>query len=73
MWGLSGRAIMKGVRSLGRSVKPLRLPEGFGDTLPEKEGEGEPKDGVRATKLIPDLHVIPGLWSPIKGYNGLVG
>ncbi len=72
VWGLSGRAVMNGVLSLGRSVKSLQLPEGFGDTLPEKEGEGEPTDGVRATKLMSDLHVIPGLWTPIKGYDGLV-
>ena len=72
VWGLSGRAIMNGVQSLGQNVQRLRLPKGFGDTLPEKEGEGEPDDGVRATRLMADLHVIPGLWSPIKGYNALV-
>ena len=26
---------------------------------------------MTATRLIPDLHVIPGLWSPIKGYGAL--
>jgi hypothetical protein len=72
VWGLSGRAIMNGVESLGQNVQRLRLPKGFGDTLPENEGEGEPNDGVRATKLMADLHVIPGLWSPIKGYDALV-
>jgi len=71
VWALSGRAVMNGVVSLGRSVARLKLPDGFGDTLPEKEGEGEPADGVEATKLMPDLHVIPGLWSPIKGYSAL--
>jgi hypothetical protein len=57
---------MQGVTSLGRSVDRLKLPEGFGDALPEKPGEGEPDDGVRATRLMPDLHVVPGLWSPVK-------
>jgi pimeloyl-ACP methyl ester carboxylesterase len=72
VWGLSGRAVMNGVLSLGRSVDRLKLPEGFGDALPEKDGEGEPADGVRAVRLMPDLHVIPGLWSPIKGYVALM-
>ena len=72
VWGLSGRAIMGGVISLGRRIDRLKLPEGFGASLPEKEGEGEPPDGVKATGLMPDLHVIPGMWSPIKGYAGLV-
>ena len=48
-----------------------RFRRRFGGSLPEKEGEGEPDDGVRATRLMPDLHVIPGLWSPIKGYTAL--
>jgi pimeloyl-ACP methyl ester carboxylesterase len=69
VWALSGRAIMDAVLSLGRNVQRLRLPEGLGDALPEKEGEGEPSDGVQATKLMTDLHVIPGLWSPIKAYR----
>jgi pimeloyl-ACP methyl ester carboxylesterase len=71
VWGLSGRAIMKGVVTIGRSIDRLILPKGFGDDLPELEGEGEPCDQVRATRLMPDLHVIPGLWSPIKGYSAL--
>ena len=73
VWGLSGRAIMRGIVTLGRSVDRLRLPEGFGHSLPEHEGEGEADDGIRATGLMSDLHVIPGLWSPIKGYSALTG
>jgi hypothetical protein len=72
VWALSGRAIMRGVLTLGRSVDRLTLPEGFGATLPENEGEGVPNDGVEATRLMPDLHVLPGMWSPIKGYSGLI-
>jgi hypothetical protein len=63
---------MNGVLSLGRSVDRLKLPEGLGDNLPKDEGDGEPDDGVQATRLMSDLHVIPGLWSPIKGYSALV-
>jgi hypothetical protein len=69
VWARSGRAIMDAVRTLARNVQGLRLPEGFGHALPENPGEGEPSDGVRATKLMADLHVIPGLWSPIKAYR----
>lgn len=71
VWARSGRAIMKGVASLGRNIGRLKLPAGFGDSLPEGKGEGEPSDGVLATRLMPDLHVIPGLWAPLKGYSEL--
>ena len=72
VWALSGRAIMRSVVTVGRNVKRLRLPDGFGDTLPLDPGQGEPADGVHATGLMGDLHVIPGVWSPIKGYSQLV-
>jgi pimeloyl-ACP methyl ester carboxylesterase len=73
VWGLSGRAIMQAVRSLGASVNRLKLPAGFGAHLPVADGEGEAPDDVTAPRLMPDLHVIPGLWSPIKGYSALTG
>jgi hypothetical protein len=65
VWALSGRAIASGLLSLGGSLKRLQLPVGIGDE--------EPDDGVVATGLMPDLHVLPGVWSPIKGYSGLIG
>jgi hypothetical protein len=71
VWGLSGRAIMAGVLSLGASVDVLQLPAGFGTTLPVDDGDGEPRDGVVATRMFDDLHVIPGVWTPIKGYTAL--
>jgi hypothetical protein len=64
VWALSGRALASGLFSLGRSLRRLKLPEGIGDD--------EPDDGVVATGLMPDLHVLPGVWSPIKGYSGLM-
>lgn len=72
VWSLSGRAIMKGVVSLGSSVERLTLPKEVGSCFPENPGDGEPSDHVTATGLMPDLHVIPGLWSPIKGYSALI-
>jgi lecithin:cholesterol acyltransferase len=71
VWGLSGRAIMRGVLSLGASVDVLELPDGFGTTLPINEGDGERDDHVVATRMFDDLHVIPGVWAPIKGYTAV--
>jgi len=73
VWELSGRAVMGGVLSLGRNIDDLALEDGFGDAFPASAGSGEPDDGVEALGLMRDLHVVPGLWSPIKGYSALVG
>jgi hypothetical protein len=64
VWSLGG-GLVRGLLTLGGSVERLALPEGLGD--------GDPEDGVRATGLLGGLHVIPGLWSPIAGYGGLLG
>ena len=34
-------------------------------------GDDDPGDGVKATRLMPDLHLLPGLWS-IDGYGQLL-
>jgi hypothetical protein len=60
VWALSGRAIATGLLPPGRSLRRLKLREGIGDE--------EPDDGLRATALMSDLHLLPGVWSPIKGY-----
>jgi hypothetical protein len=31
-----------------------------------------PNGGVNPEGLMPDVHVIPGVWSPIRGYSELV-
>jgi hypothetical protein len=49
--------------SLGRNIQHLVLPQGIGDQ--------DPNDGVSATRLMPDLHMLPGLWT-IDGYGKLV-
>ncbi len=72
VWALSGTAIADGLRTLARNVEALALPPGIGHSLPQGKGEGEPNDGVQATALIGGLHVIPGVWSPVKGYAELV-
>ncbi len=63
VWGLSGAAIVGNLLSLRRNIQRLKLPEGIGDE--------DPGDGVKATKLMPDLHLLPGFWT-IDGYGHLL-
>src|SRR5262245_7954241 len=48
----------------GNSILKHALPEGIGDE--------HPGDGVEAVALMPDVHVLPGIWTPIRGYDVLV-
>lgn len=64
VWSTSARSIVRAITSLGRHVKTLQLPDGIGDA--------HPGDGVEAQALMPDLHAIPGIWTPVRGYNLLV-
>lgn len=64
VWSVGAGALVSAIRSFGDSLTDLELPEGIGD--------GHPGDGVVATDVIGSLHVIPGLWSPITGYDGLM-
>ena len=61
VWALSRGAAFRGLMSLGGSIKDLRL----GDDDPDVDDLG---DGVRATRLMPDVHLIPGFWK-IDGYG----
>jgi hypothetical protein len=62
VWALSASAIASGLFSVGRSLRRLKLPEGIGDD--------EPDDRVVATGLMPDLHVLPGVWSNAQVEGG---
>jgi pimeloyl-ACP methyl ester carboxylesterase len=64
IWSVSAGALANAVRTLGKSLRRLQLPADIGDNPPD--------DGVCATALLTSLHVIPGLWSPITGYDGLL-
>ncbi|MBL7253059.1 lipase/acyltransferase domain-containing protein [Paractinoplanes lichenicola] len=64
VWSLGAGSLVNAIRTLGRSVRSLELPEGVGDD--------HPGDGIEAVGLMPGLHVIPGLWSPVAGYAGLL-
>ena len=63
VWAPSAGAVWRGLWSLGRSIKDLELR---GDPL-DKDDLG---DGVRATRLVPDVHLLPGVWG-IDGYSGI--
>ncbi len=63
VWELSAGSILKGVLGRLRGLKALQLPEGIGDD--------HPGDGVTAPALMPDMHVIPGIWTVTIGYDRL--
>jgi hypothetical protein len=60
IWGLSAGALWRGITSGANTVRQLALE---GDD-PSVDDLG---DGVKATKVIPDLHIFPGFWK-IDGY-----
>lgn len=61
LWSVSAGSLAASIRALRRGE--LVLPNRIGD-----EAAG---DGVEPTRLLDTLHVIPGLWSPVTGYDGL--
>jgi pimeloyl-ACP methyl ester carboxylesterase len=61
VWAFSGGAAIQALLSLGESIKDLEL---HGDD-PEVDDLG---DGVTAARVMPDIHLIPGLWK-IDGYG----
>lgn len=62
LWSLTPGAALRGVLSAGGSLRKLTLS---GDD-PEADDLG---DGVVATRLLPDYHVVPGLDWRIDGYD----
>ena len=63
VWAPTPGAALRALWTLGRSMRDLRL-----DSDPvDRDDLG---DGVVATRLVPDLHLIPGLWK-IDGYSRL--
>ena len=61
VWGTSLGTLAKGVLTGARAIKRLQLPPGIGDAAAP--------DGVVATHLLDDIHVIPGIWSVTIGYD----
>jgi len=65
IWGTSSGAIWRAVSSAGDSIKALAL------TVPDDPSVDDLGDGISATRLVQDLHIIPGLWK-IDGYSGMI-
>ena len=63
IWGVSAAAILRALLSRGATVAELQLS---GDD-PDKDDLG---DGVTATRLVPDVTLIPGFWK-IDGYSAV--
>lgn len=61
VWAPTGGAILDALFSLGKNVKALELE----DDSPDAPELG---DGVVATRIMPDIHLLPGLWK-IDGYS----
>lgn len=64
VWAPSAGAALRAIATFGASIQRLQLPEGIGDE--------HPRDGVEPTGVMLDLHVLPGIWTPIKGYDVLL-
>lgn len=61
LWAVSGQAAWQVITNTEQTIRNLKL----GQDDPEAESLG---DGIRATALIQDTHLIPGLWK-IDGYT----
>ena len=62
VWGWSGRAALQALWDGGTSLRRALALDGD-DPAVDDLG-----DGVRATRVIPDLHLLPGVWK-IDGYT----
>lgn len=64
VWAVSAGAVLRAIGTLGRNLRDLQLPDDLRDEHPD--------DGVEPTALMSDLHVIPGVWTPVRGYDTLL-
>jgi pimeloyl-ACP methyl ester carboxylesterase len=64
VWGFSGRTVWGVLTSRGASIRDLALQ----DDDPDAEELG---DGISAVRVMPDAHLVPGLWK-IDGYSAFV-
>src|SRR5579884_199639 len=64
IWAPSAGTILRTITTFARSIPRYALPEDVGDE--------HPGDGVEPAGLMPDLHALPGLWTPVKGYDRLL-
>lgn len=64
IWAPTAGALLRAITSFGDSITRYQLPADTGDD--------HPGDGVEPVALAPDVHAIPGIWTPVKGYDPLV-
>lgn len=64
LWAPSADGVLRALWSFGRSLNDLALPDGIGDD--------HPSDGVLPGRLMPDLHLVPGIWTYNLGYDRLL-
>ena len=64
IWAPSAGALINAIRTFGNNIQSLTLPEDLNDS--------DPEDGIEPTGLVPDIHVVPGLWSVNLGYSRLL-
>ena len=64
VWGRSAHAALHAISTFGRSVRGLQLPGDIGDN--------DPCDNVEPAGIMPGLHLLPGIWTPIKGFDLLL-
>ena len=64
VWAPSAGSALRAIGTFGASITRLELPAGIGDD--------HPHDRVEPVALMPDLHVLPGIWTPVKGYDMLL-
>jgi pimeloyl-ACP methyl ester carboxylesterase len=65
VWAPSAGSAIRAITTFGAVAGELRLPDDLGDE--------HPGDGVDPVGLMPGLHVLPGVWAPVKGYDRLIG
>jgi hypothetical protein len=58
IWAPSAGSALRAIATFGASLRRIELPAGIGDQ--------HPCDGVEPAALMPDLHVLPGIWTAVK-------
>jgi|WetSurMetagenome_2_1015567.scaffolds.fasta_scaffold15175_2 pimeloyl-ACP methyl ester carboxylesterase len=64
LWAPSAGSVLRAIATFGGSIRELTLPADVGDERPD--------DGVEPVALMPDLHLLPGIWSAHIGYGKLL-